>query len=168
MQSEITYLHCGEPLRSYLKNEIDEILQVVELIKWEEVFQVTTEKVTLFNQRAYNKIFQIEFEKLGWESQSKLSGNPNLIGGFQKNFVLVEVQFGRDSATLYRDFYKFQDGQSNGPTSLKVLIVPSNPKKFFPTRPNWADKMADYDLAVRYFSVLPISVPTMIIGLVPN
>ena len=53
----------------------------------------------------------------------------------------------------------------NGLLSLSVLIVPINPKDFFPTRPRSISNMAEYDLALRYFKVLPISVPTMVIGL---
>ena len=75
--------------------------------------------------------------------------------------MFVEVQFG-NSATLYRDFYKFQ----NGLLSLSVLIVPTNPKEFFPTRPRSISNMAEYDLALRYFTVLPIAVPAMVIGLI--
>ena len=37
-----------------------------------------------------------------------LSKQPRLIGDFQ-GLVFIEVQFG-NSATLYRDFYKFQYG----------------------------------------------------------
>ena len=77
---------------------------------------------------------------------------------------VVEVQFG-NSATLYRDFYKFQYGLQNGLLSLSVLIVPINPKEFFPTRPRSISNMAEYDLALRFFTILPISVPTMVIGL---
>ena len=62
--------------------------------------------------------------------------------------------------------YLFQYGLQNGLLSLSVLIVPVNPKEFFPTRPRSISNMAEYDLALRYFTVLPISVPTMVIGLI--
>jgi hypothetical protein len=101
---------------------------------------------------------------LGWENKPLLSQKPKLIGDFRKNLVFVEVQFG-NSATLYRDFYKFQYGLQNGLLSLSVLIVPVNPREFFPTRLRSISNMAEYDLALRYFKVLPISVPTMVIGL---
>ena len=93
-----------------------------------------------------------------------MSQNPKLIGDFRKNLVFVEVQFG-NSATLYRDFYKFQYGLQNGLLSLSVLIVPAKPSEFFPTRPESVSNMAEYDLALRFFTILPISVPTMVIGL---
>jgi len=78
--------------------------------------------------------------------------------------VFVEVQFG-NSSTLYRDFYKFQYGLQNGLLSLAVLIVPVNEYEFFPTRPKSVHNMANYKLALRYFSILAISVPIWIIGL---
>ena len=165
MKHQITYLHCGEHLRESLNDEIDEVVSVVDLIKWEEEFKVIKTDSTLLHQTAYNKKFEIEFEKLGWEKKPLLSQKPRLIGDFRKNLVFVEVQFG-NSATLYRDFYKFQYGLQNGLLSLSVLIVPINPKEFFPTRPRSISNMAEYDLALRYFTVLPISVPTMVIGLI--
>ena len=165
MKHQITYLHCGEHLKGTLKREIDEVIQVVDLIEWEQEFQVISPDSTLLHQTAYNKRFEIEFEKFGWETKPMLSRNPRLIGDFRKNLVFVEVQFG-NSATLYRDFYKFQYGLQNGLLSLSVLIVPVDPKEFFPTRPRSVSNMAEYDLALRYFTILPISVPTMVIGLV--
>jgi len=75
--------------------------------------------------------------------------------------IFIEVQFG-NSATLYRDFNKFQYGL----LSLSVLIVPVNHKEFFPTPPQSISNMAEYDLALRYFTFLPIAVPTMAIGLI--
>ncbi len=165
MKYKITYLHCGEHLKESLKTEIQEVVQVVESIDWQDEFKVIQPRSTLFHQTAYNKRFELEFQQLGWETKPKLSLNPRLIGDFRKNLVFVEVQFG-NSATLYRDFYKFQYGLQNGLLSLSVLVVPMNPKEFFPTRPRSISNMAEYDLALRYFTVLPISVPTMVIGLI--
>ena len=164
MKHQITYLHCGEHLKESLNDEIDEVVSVVDLIEWEEEFKVIKTDSTLLHQTAYNKRFEIEFGELGWEKKPMLSQKPRLIGDFRKNLVFVEIQFG-NSATLYRDFYKFQYGLQNGLLSLSVLIVPINPKEFFPTRPRSISNMAEYDLALRYFKVLPISVPTMVIGL---
>lgn len=165
MKYKITYLHCGEHLKESLKTEMQEVVQVVESIDWQDEFKVIQPRSTLFHQTAYNKRFELEFQQLGWETKPKLSLNPRLIGDFRKNLVFVEVQFG-NSATFYRDFYKFQYGLQNGLLSLSVLIVPMNPKEFFPTRPRSISNMAEYDLALRYFTVLPISVPTMVIGLI--
>ena len=164
MKHQITYLHCGEHLKESLNGEIDEVVSVVDLIEWEEEFKVIKTDSILLHQTAYNKSFEIEFEKLGWEKKPMLSQKPRLIGDFRKNLVFVEIQFG-NSATLYRDFYKFQYGLQNGLLSLSVLIVPINPKEFFPTRPRSISNMAEYDLALRFFTILPISVPTMVIGL---
>ena len=50
--------------------------------------------------------------------------------------------------------------------SLRALIVPTNAKECFPTRPRSVSNMAEYDLALRYFTILPISVPTMVVGLI--
>jgi hypothetical protein len=167
MKHQISYLHCGAPLKASLKNEIDEVISVVELIEWEEEFTFILKDRKLIHQTAYNKRFDVEFGKLGWETQPFLTRQPNLIGDFRKGMVFGEVQFG-NSSTLYRDFYKFQYGHQNGLVSLGVLIVPVNPSEFFPTRPNSVANMAEYDLAHRYFTVLPIGVPTMIIGLVAS
>ena len=167
MNHQVTYLHCGEHLKGTLKSEMDEVVHIVELIEWEREFKVGKSGSTLLHQTACNKRFEAEFKKLGWETKPMLSQRPRLIGDFRKNLVFVEVQFG-NSATLYRDFYKFQYGLQNGLLSLSVLIVPINPKEFFPTRPRSVSNMAEYDLALRYFSVLPISVPTMVIGLLAS
>ena len=165
MNHQISYLHCGENLRESLITEIQEVVQVVEAIDWKAEFTVVQSGSTLLHQTAYNKRFETEFQRLGWETKPRLSENPRLIGDFRKNLVFVEVQFG-NSATLYRDFYKFQYGLQNGLLSLSVLIVPTNPKEFFPTRPRSISNMAEYDLALRYFTVLPIAVPTMVLGLI--
>jgi hypothetical protein len=66
--------------------------------------------------------------------QPKLCTEPRLIGDASKNDVFVEGQFG-NSATLYRDYYKFHYGLMHGLLSLTVLIVPTTPTAFFPTRP---------------------------------
>ena len=81
--------------------------------------------------------------------------------------VFGEIQFG-NSATLYRDFYKFQYGLQNGLLSLAVLIVPHDEYRFFPTRPASVKNMANFPLALRHFTVLPISVPTIIYGLLSD
>ena len=90
MKHQITYLHCGEHLKESLKDEIDEVLSVVNLIEWKEEFKVIKPDSTLLHQTAYNKRFEIEFEKLGWEKKPLLSQNPKLIGDFRKNLVFVE------------------------------------------------------------------------------
>ena len=104
MKYKITYLHCGEHLKESPKTEMQEVVQVVESIDWQDEFKVIQPRSTLFHQTAHNKRFELEFQQLGWETKPRLSLNPRLIGDFRKNLVFVEVQFG-NSATLYRDFY---------------------------------------------------------------
>ena len=166
MNREITYLHCGKHLQKKLKHEIDQVLSVVDGIEWQPVFKSVRLGKPIEHQKAYNKRFEDEFRKLGWKIGPRLSDKPRLIGDFGKNLVFGEIQFGT-SPTLYRDFYKFQYGYRHALLSLGVLITPVNPKEFFPRRRSKTSvsNMAEYDLALRYFTVLPIDIPTMVIGL---
>lgn len=168
MKYEHQYLHCSIKLQKHLAAEIAEAFEVVSSIEWQEEFSYrdSAESDPKLHQQGYNAAMESEFRRRGWQSQPKLSDNPRLIGDFGKNLVFVEVQFG-NSATLYRDFYKFQYGVQNGLVSLNILITPTTPKEFFPTRPSSVFNMAEYSLALRYFSVLPIAVPTLVIGLNP-
>lgn len=168
MKYKKTFLHCSDLLQANLANEISEIVEIIENIHWQPNFIFErSNKDNLKHQTAYNEKFKVELENRDWETQPKLSEKPRLIGDFRKNLVFGEIQFG-NSATLYRDFYKFQYGVQNGLVSLNILITPISPSEFFPTRPDSVANMAEYDLALRYFSVLPISVPTLVIGLEPE
>lgn len=71
-------------------------------------------------------------------------------------------------ATLYRDYYKFHYGLTNNLLSLAVLIVSTDPQKFFPTRGSSVSNMAEFKLAEKYFRLLPIPVPILLIGLLPE
>ena len=166
MNHEVTYLHCDELIQRDHKTEIDEVLSVVGGIEWQPVFKSVRLGKPIEHQKAYNKRFEDEFKKLGWKTQPRLSDRPRLIGDFGKRLVFGEIQFGT-SPTLYRDFYKFQYGYTKRLLTLGVLIVPVNPKEFFPIRRSKTSvaNMAEYDLALRYFTVLPIAMPTMVIGL---
>ena len=150
-----------------LQSEITEIEDVVNAVQWKEAFSISFGEDIVSHQRAYNKAFEVEFLKNSWETQPKLTDSPRLIGDFSKGMVFIEIQFG-NSSTLYRDFYKFQYGLQNGLLSLAVLIVPDNEYEFFPTRSKSVQNMANFKLAERYFTILPISVPTWIIGLKPD
>ena len=119
------------------------------------------------HQSGYNKAFEIEFRKYGWNPFPLLLENPRLIGDFQKDDIFVEIQFG-NSSTLYRDYYKFHYGLTHNLLILAVLVVPVNPKKFFPNRPASVSNMADFTLAQKYFRLLPIPVPILLIGLLPE
>lgn len=168
MKSEKTYFHCGDHLKSTLAIEIEEIESAIIALKWSPEFSYTAKGngTTYMHQAAYNKAFIDKFYSLGWDVQPLLRKKPRLIGDFRKGLVFVEVQFG-NSSTLFRDYYKFQYGLANGLLSLAVLIVPKEAKAFFPTRPRSVQNMAEYGLAHTCFSILPINVPTLLIGLLP-
>jgi hypothetical protein len=104
-------------------------------------FSLTSGSHTLRHQAAYNKAFDAEFKKRGWELQPVIDRAAQMKGDFRKADVLVEVQFG-NSATLYRDYYKFHYGLTHKLLALAVLIVPCKPKSFFPTRTASVQNMA--------------------------
>lgn len=165
MKYKEKYYHCSKYLKDSLKQQIDEVFECVEKLKWEgECKAATSRGRGISHQAAYNRLFEQSFKERGWETHPLLTENPRLIGDFRKHLVFVEIQFG-NSSTLYRDYYKFQYGLANGLLSLAVLIVPDNPHKFFPTRPNSISNMAEFKLADRYLTQLPINVPTLLIGL---
>jgi hypothetical protein len=161
------YFHCGDHLKQTLQEEIEEVRCCVSSVQWQPEFKVVVDGKEYLHQTGYNKALGCCFGSQEWESQPVLKRQPKLIGDFRKRLVFIEVQFG-NSATLYRDYYKFQYGHANGLLSLAVLIVPTNPSRFFPTRPNSVKNMAEYALAVNYFTDLPINVPTLVVGLLPQ
>lgn len=163
MKIEIAYLHCSDYLLITLKKEIQEVFNIIDILKWEVNYSYKNTS----HQTAYNEKFEDEFKKFEWEPKPFLNKEQRLIGDFRKNSVFVEIQFG-NSATIYRDFYKFQYGHRNGLLSLSILIVPTNPMSFFPSRVKSFSNMAEYNLAKRYFTILQIQVPTIIIGLLPK
>ena len=167
MKAEKTYFHCGEYLKSTLAVEIGEIESVIMGVQWSPEFTYSENGKTFTHQAAYNKAFVNEFTERGWETQPLLRNEPKLIGDFRKGLVFVEIQFGNSSA-LYRDYYKFQYGLANGLQSLSVLIVPKEAKAFFPTRPRSVQNMAEYALAHKCLSVLPINAPILLMGLLPG
>lgn len=161
------YFHCGDYLRQTLCREIDEVRAGVTSVQWQREFSIAANGQEYRHQAGYNKALDICFGQQGWELQPVLKRQPKLIGDFRKHLVFVEVQFG-NSATLFRDYYKFQYGLANGLLSLAVLIVPTDPQSFFPTRRNSVNNMAEYKLAVNCFTDLPINVPTLVVGLLPE
>ena len=167
MRAETTFFHCGDQLRSTLAEEIAEVEAAVADVPWNPDFAHDDGDKHCEHQAAYNRAFASEFRSRGWDSQPLLRSAPRLIGDFRKGLVFVEIQFG-NSATLYRDYYKFQYGLANGLLSLAVLIVPTNPREFFPSRPASVGNMAEYALAKTCLTVLPINVPTMLVGLLPK
>ena len=160
-------LHCGDVLLTSVADELQDLSNALSAHPWAPDYSINTSNATLRNQAAYNKSLSIALAERDWNLQPRLSDSPRLIGDFAKGLIFGEVQFG-NSATLYRDFYKFQYGFQNGLLSLAVLIVPHNENAFFPTRVASVRNMANFELAVRYFTVLPISVPTVIYGLLAD
>jgi hypothetical protein len=164
MKMTSNYFHCGDLLKNALNEEISEVKTVVSKTQWLPEFEFDGLK----NQRAYNRAFDVAFGKCGWEAQPLLRDRPRLIGDFRKGLVFVEIQFG-NSSSLYRDFYKFQYGLANGLLSLAVLVVPTNPPAFFSGRGRSSvSNMAEYTLAHTILTILPVDVPVLLIGLLPE
>lgn len=166
MKFKQEYFCCSPRLLEPL-NEIKEIHTCIEAVQWKPDFSFSVSGYEYQHQAAYNKAFEAEFNKLSWEPQPLLYHDPKLIGDFRKNDIFIEIQFG-NSATIYRDYYKFHYGLMHNLLSLAVLIVPTDPTKFFPTRPASVANMAEFDFAAKYFKLLPIPVPILLIGLVPE
>lgn len=160
------YFFCSPRLLQNVE-EVGEIEESIKSVQWEPEFIIESNGTTCKHQHAYNKAFESVFSQYGWNRQPLLHKEPNLIGDFGKSDIFVEIQFG-NSATLYRDYYKFHFGLTHNLLSLAVLIVPTYPKAFFPTRPNSVSNMAEFDLAVKYFKLLPIPVPILVYGLLPE
>jgi hypothetical protein len=150
-----------------VNDEVTELSETLNQIPWSSTFTFDSSDKQLHHQTAYNKAIATALFQKGWRTQPLLNNTPRLIGDFAKGLVFGEVQFG-NSATLYRDFYKFQFGLQNGLLSLAVLIVPHNEHQFFPTRKTSVTNMANFGLALKFFTVLPISVPTIIFGLLAD
>ena len=161
------YFHCGDHLQATFAEQLGEVYDCVGAVPWKREFSLTVDGKKVAYQTAYNKALEIEFAERGWEIQPVLMKRPRFVGDFRKHLVFVEVQFG-NSATLYRDYYKFQYGLGNGLLSVAVLIVPTDPDAFFPTRVKSVHNMAKYSLAEQYLTAMPINVPTLLIGLLPE
>ena len=166
MKFKREYFCCSPKLLSNIP-EISEIEKAIGKVAWTGQFRLEAGDKSFEHQTGYNKALAVELHKRRWTLQPRLCDNPRLIGDASKNGVFVEVQFG-NSSTLYRDYYKFHYGLLNGLLSLAVLIVPTNPRQFFPTRPKSVASMAEYDLAYRCFKLLRIPVPILLIGLLPE
>jgi hypothetical protein len=102
-----------------------------------------------------------------WKMFPLLYEHPRLIGDFRKDDVFVEAQFGNGS-NLYRDYYKFRYGLTHNLLFLAVLIVRTDPKRFFPNRPDSVSNLAEFDIVQKYFRLLPIPAPILLIGLLPE
>jgi hypothetical protein len=169
MEFKASSLFCSKRLIDPL-DEVQEIYHATRSVIWrtEKPIAVTITGKQVFWQEAYNRLFEIEFEKIGgWKASPILCDKPRHKGDFAKKDGFVEIQFG-NSATLYRDYYKFHYGLVNKLLSLSVLLVPTNPINFFPARdPSSIRNMASYEYALEHFSALTIPVPLLLIGLLP-
>ena len=148
--------------------ELHEIEHCIAQVPWQPEFAFKVKGRTYQNQTGYNKALKYEFMLQGWEPQPKL-GRTGFSGDFRKNDIFVEVQFG-NSATLFRDYYKFHYGITNNFLWLAVLIVPIDPKTFFPIRKqkDSVSNMAKFSSAKKWFKLLRIPVPIVLIGLLPE
>jgi hypothetical protein len=150
--------------------EVQEIFTVISSLLWYAPRVEATAKngKPVYWQTAYNRIIEVAFEEMGWETQPVITSNPLHKADFAKNRIFVEVQFGT-SPTVYRDFYKFHLGSVNKILDLGVLILPTDQDKFFPARnPESIRNMATYEYALEHLSALPIPVPILLIGLRPE
>lgn len=170
MDFETSYIFCSKKLIDPLP-EVQEVFSVIKSVSWipGKVMAISRNGKEVAWQEAYNRLFEIGFEKIGgWKSNPVLCDKPRHKGDFLKNDVLVEIQFG-NSATIYRDYYKFHYGFVNRLLTLAVLIVPSNPPLFFPQRrPQSITNMASYEFALEHLSALTIPVPVLLVGLLPK
>ena len=164
------YIFCHKKLIDPLE-EVKEIYSAINAVKWysKKVTAVSRTGKEIAWQEAYNRHLELAFEKIsGWQPAPVLCTKPMHKGDFLKNGVFVEVQFG-NSATIYRDYYKFHYGFANKLLTLAVLVVPVDPVKFFPSRnPNSIINMASFNYALEHMSSLTIPVPVLLIGLLPK
>lgn len=168
MKFKTEYFFCSQRLLQNI-DEIKEIYTCINNVRWSPELKFQSDNKINLHQQAYNKSFEQEFSKFQWKPQPLLCENPKLKGDFQKNDIFIEIQFG-NSSTIYRDYYKFHYGLMKNLLSLAVLIVPTEPKKFFPVRrtDSSASNMAEFDLALNHFRLLLIPVPILLIGLLPE
>jgi hypothetical protein len=170
MELITSYIFCSPKLIDPL-DEVQEIYQVIGDIPWSpnKTTAISSLGRDVAWQEAYNRLFEIEFEKIGgWSLHPVLCQKLKHKGDFAKNDIFVEIQFG-NSSTIYRDYYKFHYGLVNKLLSLAVLILPTDPILFFPSRsPKSIRNMASYEYAKSHFSALTIPVPLLLIGLLPK
>ena len=170
MKFSTSYIFCSKKLIDPLE-EVQEIYSVINSVPWSpsKVTVISKTGKEVYWQEAYNRLFEIEFDKVGgWTPNPVLCSKPMHKGDFMKNDVFIEVQFGNSSA-IYRDYYKFNYGFVNKLLTLSVLIVPTNPIAFFPERnPRSIINMASFEYSQEHLSVLTIPVPVLLIGLLPK
>lgn len=170
MQFTTEYIFCTKQLIDPLE-EVQEIYSDIKSVQWSSEKVIAKSKAGKDNawQEAYNRLFEITFDRIGgWQTSPVLCQKPMHKGDLFKNKVLVEIQF-RNSSTVYRDYYKFHYGFANKLLTLTVLIVPTDPIKFFPSRNRDSlINMASFNYAFEHLSSLTIPGPVLLIGLLPK
>jgi hypothetical protein len=169
MKFNTEYIFCTKKLIDPLE-EVQEIYAAVGSVPWSSGKAIAVSKTgkEIAWQEAYNRHFELAFEKIGgWQPSPVLCEKPKHKGDFLKNGVFVEVQFG-NSATVYRDYYKFHYGFANRLLTLAVLVVPGDPTSFFTTRnPKSVGNMASFGYASEHLSSFSIPLPVLFIDLIP-
>lgn len=123
------------------------------------------------DQGALNELVNERLRETGWTTEpiatASLLGTPadlSLRGDFAKERVFVEVEFG-NSASLFRDLFKFQIASRSGVGEVAVLIVATAQlAKFFDSG------VATYEQAVGLIPYMRIGIqmPVWVIGIGPT
>jgi hypothetical protein len=120
------------------------------------------------DQVALNDLLDAEFKALGWNRQpyvlGKTLGTPldsYLRGDFERSGVYVEVEFG-NTASLFRDLFKFQVAGRSGIGKVGVLVVVTAAvARLFDSN------VATYEQGVNLLPYMNIglALPTVVVGL---
>lgn len=149
-------------------NEIIEILTTSEvpLLDPPKTRERDGKKWTFItSQKKINTLFDVEFEKRGWEcqppvTQDKVTG---IKADYKKSRIQVEVQFG-NMARWYTDVFKFQVSYSLDLIDVGVLVVPMQ------AFANTIDEnIAYYERVVRElpYAKMSITLPIWVVGISP-
>jgi hypothetical protein len=123
------------------------------------------------DQAALNHHLDDRLRERGWGAQPIAAGRPlgtpadlALRGDFTKEGVFIEVEFG-NSASLFRDLFKFQIASRSGAGEVAVLIVATaQMAKFFDSG------VATFEQAVGLIPYMRIGIqmPVWIVGIEPS
>ena len=90
MKYKTEYFFCSPKLLQNV-DELEEVFSCVSNVKWKSAFDLVVDETKYENQRAYNRAFGLQFEKLSnWKPQPLLHDNPRLIGDFQKKKLSIK------------------------------------------------------------------------------
>jgi hypothetical protein len=122
------------------------------------------------DQPRLNMLLHDRLRELGWDTEPVAAGRPlgtpadvSLRGDFAKEQVFVEVEFG-NSASLYRDLFKFQIANRSNVGEAAVLVVATAQlAKFFDSG------VATYEQAIGLLPYMRIGIqmPIWIVGIEP-